>query len=317
MLHSCMQHITIFIYILSFSAGCAALTRMVHLYRENPVQCIRAYLYYLVSMNCLTLFNLIVNYIDYNVRSTLSGTGFNTIIAIASIPGYIGLIVTTFAFLFFIMSLLERRLSLLLKNSYSIFCIALLTGYVIGLGTYVSVGSIHFLKIYHGSMNLVFILVTFSVLGFLLVRSRNIADTNRRRAVQEVGLFYSAVYTAPFVVLIVPESMALPILASTLLILNLVSFLFSKRFLHAYLGSSNWKEQQKDMSLFYAQYEISLREQEIIGLILEGKSNKEIEDALFISSHTVKNHIYHIFQKTGVKSRSQLIHLMHQLIETK
>lgn len=49
------------------------------------------------------------------------------------------------------------------------------------------------------------------------------------------------------------------------------------------------------------------REKEIVALILQGKGNKEIEDALFISISTVKNHVHNIFQKASVKSRVQLI----------
>jgi len=45
---------------------------------------------------------------------------------------------------------------------------------------------------------------------------------------------------------------------------------------------------------------------------LQGKSNKEIEHQLFISPHTVKNHIYSLYQKAGVKSRGQLVHLLLQ-----
>lgn len=57
----------------------------------------------------------------------------------------------------------------------------------------------------------------------------------------------------------------------------------------------------------FLKYGVSKREQEIIRLILQGKSNREIERELFISQSTVKNHAYNIFQKTGVKSRYELI----------
>jgi len=53
---------------------------------------------------------------------------------------------------------------------------------------------------------------------------------------------------------------------------------------------------------------LTKRETEITKLIIEGKSNDEIKDILFISHHTVKNHIYIIYKKVGVKSRTQLIH---------
>ena len=58
-------------------------------------------------------------------------------------------------------------------------------------------------------------------------------------------------------------------------------------------------------------YEITKREGEILELILLGKSNKEICGELYISIHTVKNHIYSIFQKMDINSRYQLVHFFN------
>lgn len=52
---------------------------------------------------------------------------------------------------------------------------------------------------------------------------------------------------------------------------------------------------------------ITDREIEIIGLIYNGYSNSEISVALNIAVNTVKKHIYNIFEKLDVSSRTQLI----------
>jgi DNA-binding NarL/FixJ family response regulator len=57
-----------------------------------------------------------------------------------------------------------------------------------------------------------------------------------------------------------------------------------------------------------SQYRLTPREEEILRLVLEGVRNKDIEKKLFISASTVRNHIYNIYQKLGVKSRLELIH---------
>lgn len=67
------------------------------------------------------------------------------------------------------------------------------------------------------------------------------------------------------------------------------------------------------IDFYMAQRNISTRELEIIHLVLEGKSNKDIEDQLYISSHTVKNHIYHIYKKLNIKNRFQLISMVQEL----
>ncbi len=54
---------------------------------------------------------------------------------------------------------------------------------------------------------------------------------------------------------------------------------------------------------------LSPREAEIAGLVLSGKSNRDIAAQIHISPETVKKHIYNIYQKTGVKNRLQLMNL--------
>jgi DNA-binding CsgD family transcriptional regulator len=55
---------------------------------------------------------------------------------------------------------------------------------------------------------------------------------------------------------------------------------------------------------------ITKREYEIVKLLLKGFSNTQICDELQVSLSTVKTHIYNIYAKLGVKSRTQLINLM-------
>jgi DNA-binding CsgD family transcriptional regulator/ArsR family metal-binding transcriptional regulator len=47
------------------------------------------------------------------------------------------------------------------------------------------------------------------------------------------------------------------------------------------------------------------REIEVLKLIAEGYTNNEISGILFISPHTVKSHMIHIFNKLGVNDRTQ------------
>jgi DNA-binding CsgD family transcriptional regulator len=52
---------------------------------------------------------------------------------------------------------------------------------------------------------------------------------------------------------------------------------------------------------------LTVREQEVLQLILSGKSNREIAGALFISENTVKTHARSVFSKYDVGSRAELI----------
>jgi DNA-binding NarL/FixJ family response regulator len=49
------------------------------------------------------------------------------------------------------------------------------------------------------------------------------------------------------------------------------------------------------------------REREIIGLLMQGKSNQEIAEKLFLSVGTVKNYVSHIYSKAGVSDRANAV----------
>jgi NarL family two-component system response regulator LiaR len=49
------------------------------------------------------------------------------------------------------------------------------------------------------------------------------------------------------------------------------------------------------------------RELEILGLIAEGLSNREIGERLFVSENTVKTHSSRVFEKLGVNRRVQAV----------
>jgi DNA-binding NarL/FixJ family response regulator len=53
------------------------------------------------------------------------------------------------------------------------------------------------------------------------------------------------------------------------------------------------------------EYGLTLRESEVAALLLQGMSNREIAEALYISEHTVKTHMKGILNKTSSRSRGQ------------
>jgi ATP/maltotriose-dependent transcriptional regulator MalT len=54
---------------------------------------------------------------------------------------------------------------------------------------------------------------------------------------------------------------------------------------------------------------ITPRELEILNLIAQGMSNREIADTLFVSENTVKTHSSRVFDKLGAKRRTQAVQL--------
>ena len=70
------------------------------------------------------------------------------------------------------------------------------------------------------------------------------------------------------------------------------------------ISYSNVKSNIDDI---YSKYSLSEREKLIVEKLVEGASNKEIAEKLYVAENTVKKQISSIYKKTGVKSRYELI----------
>jgi DNA-binding CsgD family transcriptional regulator len=62
---------------------------------------------------------------------------------------------------------------------------------------------------------------------------------------------------------------------------------------------------------FIRKFGISHREGDIIEMMARGFSNSAIAEKLYISTLTVKNHVYHIYQKTGAGNKVQLLNMIN------
>ena len=56
----------------------------------------------------------------------------------------------------------------------------------------------------------------------------------------------------------------------------------------------------------------TLRERQVVNLIAEGLSNKEIADALHIATFTVKNHVHNILEKSEFNTRIQVANFVNK-----
>ena len=52
---------------------------------------------------------------------------------------------------------------------------------------------------------------------------------------------------------------------------------------------------------------LTKREEDVVRLLAEGLQNRDIAKELKLSEHTIKNYLFHIFDKLGVSSRVELV----------
>jgi DNA-binding CsgD family transcriptional regulator len=150
-------------------------------------------------------------------------------------------------------------------------------------------------------------------LGILLAESRKAADPGRRKVDAAFAWLMLARYPVHLALSVWTPvgSMALALTLTRLLGLytNLAPLIWLKvNFLPWAGGLGKVMGRQFDLPAIGKSRGLSPREMEILELMIDGRSYKEIESELHISIHTVKSHVYSLYRKMDVKSRHQLIH---------
>lgn len=72
------------------------------------------------------------------------------------------------------------------------------------------------------------------------------------------------------------------------------------------------RKNQKSKAISKAKKQLTQQEQNILNLLLENKSNKEIAGAVFVSLSTVKTHLNNIYKKLNVQSRDEIKSLFNK-----
>lgn len=65
-------------------------------------------------------------------------------------------------------------------------------------------------------------------------------------------------------------------------------------------------KKRNDESNILDKYDLTFREIEVIELVSQGMTNKEVSNKLYISENTVKYHVKNIYTKLGIKDRNEL-----------
>ena len=77
-----------------------------------------------------------------------------------------------------------------------------------------------------------------------------------------------------------------------------------------HLGAPLWVDKaRREMSKISTRVPVGSltdTERRIAGLVAQGKTNREVASAMFVTENTVQTHVRHIFQKLGVRSRTEL-----------
>jgi DNA-binding CsgD family transcriptional regulator len=152
-----------------------------------------------------------------------------------------------------------------------------------------------------------------SSLVYVFIKTNSLNDINQRKAYQWFAIWYCIITVMSIISLhlssihIIFGLLFIAVLTGFHLVPVLFLNIYLQRFFVSTVETGSFSDK---LELMTVKYEISKRETEIVELICKGMSNQEISNSLFISLQTVKDHVYRIFLKTGVKNRVQLTNLV-------
>jgi DNA-binding CsgD family transcriptional regulator len=216
-------------------------------------------------------------------------------------------------FIKFITGFLDKDIPGLFKKGYILFWTLMCLGYAVGTKFLLETKNPKPLGIIY-LISLIAILIILSLTFIkVLFFTRGLSDKDKQKAAKTFGFIYLLCFIFYMITLIYFSDPYSGTFFEHFLLfsLNLPPLFYLKWFLKKYyLDHPLQLDKEPNWGSVFSKYKISNREGEIMRLLLEGKSNKDIEDELFISIKTVKNHIFHIYQKLKVKNRVQLVNLV-------
>ncbi len=212
------------------------------------------------------------------------------------------IIISLYFFISFLLSLIEKRMS------------AFQTIFLYSFSSIVYIGIILFkgyLIILFDILIMSIILIIFVLYFYIIYGGLRGQDLKRFKVAKALTNIYSVSIIVLLITFLFHENSLSVFQIFFFFLINVYPMVYLKNFLSMnYIDHLLINDKTINFEKFFKKFKISDREKEIAKLLAQGKSNKEIEDSLYISLKTVKNHIYNIYKKTNVNRRIQLVNLI-------
>ena len=308
------------IIFLSICAGLYALLITYQLHKKYRLSYLSTYFYFQIFINVFGIYGILGQVIARKVLQQQSSS-FQTIETIAHFFSFLGLpflILAWYMFIRLCREIVEKNLS----RAFNLIYFFVLAFFFFAYGLVITLINLTDFRdeqfaVFSSTVIFVYVfmevLVLIIALSQLLMYGNKIQDEKKQKAVHAFAFLNLIVFCASIILFIFSSQSST--LASVYLLVffsgNIPPVLFWQSYLKKhFIAPTLQKTGARAISKFFQEYNISKREEEVIRQLCEGKTNKEISKALFISLQTVKDHIYRIYQKTDVKNRVQLINLI-------
>lgn len=266
-----------------------------------------------ISFNAIWYSVLVIEYVQSNLTFNLNSERAVNVISVTFM--FLIRFIYLFSFLRLFQQLLDFKLTKGINIALKISGVSLIVIWILGLLEFFILGS-HILT----SNLLVYtdILIFFIVIGcciYLIFQSRLLYEKRNQKAIKTLGFIFLIPMIMAFLKWLagdileentLREQVSIPFLV---FVLNIAISIWLIVFGNKSGALTMLKKRIGVADELIKKYNISKRELEVIQLICEGYTNKQIADELFISIETVKDHNSRIYLKTEVKNRTQLAKL--------
>jgi DNA-binding CsgD family transcriptional regulator len=302
-------HLLVFAFLIDLLVGTWAAIVTWQRYQRHGVSQLRHLFNYVVCFNVMVFGYLVAQYAFTNLIGE-NPFAFPRHVLVMSVGVYLIEAGLTWTALRLGWDLRRRESPAALYRVFIAFATVFGLSYVVGITLLLQSGGFRWLVSTHMALGLAMTAVVVAVfISLATCRSRELSE-DQRRSVRRLGwcLLWGHLALAGSAAL--PQAAHLFSLAAALLWLNCVPLLWLRSGFDLYNQAPGKEEGAAAIARLAQEHGITQREREVMELIVRGKSNKEIEEQLYISFSTVKNHAYSLYRKLGVKSRAQLIHLV-------
>lgn len=310
---------SLLLYILSLAVVVFACWIALDLVKTFRLYFLSSYLGFLIAINMVGLLNLVVSDLAPTLLTNISPLGLETVFMLFGLVGFPLIALAFYFYLTFIAGILDRQMSPAFRIAYIILWILLFGGLLIRIQHALKEKDSQLLQTLNDASGLVIMLIPIAALVYFMLQTVRISRAGGKRELVIFVLVSLLCFVFFFAGFLFSQTgsasrWAIPF---CLLVASIAPILVLKKVLARY-GRPIRLETFEDarMQQFHDKYQLSAREGEILDLLLKGKRNKDIERELFISHHTVRNHVHNIYQKLRISSRLQLMNLIHTWFES-
>lgn len=303
------------VYIFSLFVGLSIIFVCFGLNKKYQLSFLAAYLYYLISFIILGLLNLTGRYLAFQILIPQSIHTTKLVMCVFSLLAFPFVPLTIYFFINFISRLLNQEISSFFNRIFSILWVLLFICLLFAMSHFYRTNDDYVLETFYGILHTIAILSLISSVVFMFTKLNKVSHKKKREDLKK----FAVVYLLSFITLGISDYVYFGEYTAFIEVfvyfsINFPPLLIFSWYLNKYYVDYLSLDQESDiLDLFFSKYHITPREQDIMKLILEGKSNIEIGKDLYISTHSVRNHIYNIYQKLGVKNRVQITNLIRSM----